>query len=95
MTFFAISGYPESGLVVMTCTTRFTLFHLRHRIADTADPSDKDSAVAFFAFKHFEMVAVAEPGVKCLKTHIHDIFMAFLTIALGRKCSFTVVTSAT
>ena len=81
VTFFAISGYTKSGFAVMTCSARFTLLHLRHRITDTAGPPYKYGAVTFIAFKHLEMIAMAESGVKSLEPHVHDVFMAFLAIA--------------
>lgn len=92
--FFAISGYAESRLAVMTRAARFSQLHLRHRIADTAGPAYKNSTVAFIAFKHLEVVAMTESGVKSLETDIHDVFMAFLTIAFNGKSCFSVVTGS-
>ena len=93
--FFAIFGDTESSFAVMTRSTRFSLLHLRHRITDTADPADKKCTVTFIAFKHLEMVAMAESGVKSLETDLLDVFMAFLAIAFGGKSRFSVVTGST
>lgn len=91
MTFFAISGYRESRIAVMTCSARLSLFHLRHRIADASDSPDKNSAVALITFIHLEMVAMAELCIKGLKTNVLDVFMTFLTISFNGKGRFSVV----
>ncbi len=85
MAFFTISGYAESRIAVMTRAARFPLLHLRHRIADTSGPSNKNGTVTFIAFKHLEVVVMAESCVESLETNFHDVFMAFLTIALNGK----------
>ena len=94
VTFFAISGHTKSRLAVVTCSARFSLFHLQHRITDTAGPTYKYGAVTFIAFKHLEMVAMTESGVKSLEPYVHDLFMAFLAIAFGGKSRFPVVTGS-
>lgn len=91
VTFFAITRYAEGRLAVMTRAARFPLLHLRHRIADTAASAYKYGTVAFIAFKHLEVVAMAESCVESLETDVHDVFMAFLAFAGDGKSGFSVV----
>ena len=95
MAFFTICGDAESCIAFMTRSTRFSLFHLQHRITDTAYPANKNCAVAFTTFKHLEMGIMTESCIKSLKPYIHDIFMTFLAIAFGGKSRFPVVTDST
>ena len=94
VTFFAIPCNAECRLAVMTRTARFSLLHLRHRIADTAATTYKNGTVAFIAFKHFEVVAMAESCVESFETDVHDVFMAFLAVAFNGKSGFSVVAGA-
>jgi hypothetical protein len=92
MAFFTISRYGKRSFTVMTGTARFSLFHLRHCIADTADSTDENAAVTFITFKHIQMYAMTEFSIKGFKINIHDVFMTFLAITFNRKSSITVVT---
>ena len=94
MTLLAIPAYAECRLAVMARAARFTLLHLRHRITDTAASAYKNGTVAFIAFKHLEMVAMAEAGVESLEPDVHDVFMAFLAITFNGKSGFSVVAGA-
>lgn len=83
MTFFAVTGHGKSRFAVVTRSARLPLLHLLHRVTNTPGTADKNGAVAFVAFEHFQMVIVAEPGIKGLELNIRDIFVAFLAIAFG------------
>lgn len=83
MAFFTVSGYGKSRFTLVAHTTRLSLLHLLHRIADASTAANKNRTVAFIALEHFQMFAVAKPGVKGLETDILNIFVAFLAITFG------------
>lgn len=83
MTFFAVTGCGKSRFTIVTRSARLPLLHLLHRVTNTPGTADKNGTVAFIAFEHFQMVIMAEPGIKGLELNIRNIFVAFLTIAFG------------
>ena len=92
--FFTVSGDAECRLAVMTRAARFPLLHVRHRVTDTAASAYKNGTMAFVAFEHLEVVAMAEPCVESLEADVHDVFMTFLAITFYGKCTFPVVAGA-